>query len=145
MNALFVVVATGVFDHIDQFFLAGKSLAVVPFPFQDTPEAFHRPIVDALGHAGHALRHTGLFQLVMKRAAGILKAPVAMEQRMSVRVGFNGSVKGLENQRVVIPVSYDVRDNTTIIEIEDGTEIYLVYLNTLVPFELCHIGKPFLI
>ena len=142
MNAPVVVVTNVVFDHIDQFFLAGKSLAVVPFPFQDTPEAFHRPIVDALGHAGHALRHTGLFQLVMKRAAGILKASVTMEKRVRAGIGFYGPIKGLKNQRIVIAVTDRIGDDTTIIKIQNSAEIDLVYFNAFIPLEFRYICEP---
>ena len=55
------------------------------------------------------------------------------------------SVKGFENQRVVISITYHIGDNTTVIEVKDSAKIYLVYLNTLIPFEFCYIGQPFLI
>ena len=145
LDAPVVVVTDIIFNHIDQLFFRGKALAVVPFPLQDAPKSFHRAVVNALSHAGHALFHAGLLQLVMEGAIGILKAPITMKQRMSVRIGFYGPVKGLKNQRVVIPVTYDMGNNTPIIEIQDCTEINLVYLETLIPFELCYIGQPFLI
>ena len=71
--------------------------------------------------------------------------PLTMKQRMSVRIGFYGPVEGLKNQGVVIPVTYDMGNNTAIIEIQDRAEIDLVYLDALIPFELCYIGQPFLI
>ena len=53
---------------------------------------------------------------------------------MSVRIGFNRTVKRLENQRVVISVIHHISNNTTVIEIKNGTEIDLVYLDPLIPF-----------
>ena len=120
-------------------------LAVISFTLEDAPESFHWPIVDALGHTGHTLRHAGLLQLVMEGSVGVLKASVAMKQRMSVRIGFYGSIKGFENQRIVIPITYHIGNNATVIEIQDRTEIDLMHLYTLIPFEFCYIGKPFLI
>lgn len=145
LDAPVVVVTDIIFNHIDQLFFRGKALAVVPFPLQDAPKAFHRAVVNALSHAGHALHHAGLLQLVMEGSIGILKAPITMKQRMSVRIGFHGPVKGLKNQGVVIPATYHKGNNTTVIEIQDRTEIDLVYLKALIPFELCYICKPFLI
>ena len=145
LDAPVVVVTDIIFNHIDQLFFRGKAVAVVSFPLQYAPKAFHRAVVNALSHAGHALLHAGFLQFVMECAIGVLKAPVTMKQRMSVRIGFYGPVEGLKNQGVVIPVTYDMGNNTAIIEIQDRAEIDLVYLDALIPFELCYIGQPFLI
>lgn len=145
LDASVVVVTDIVFNHIDQLFFRGKALDVVPFPLQNAPKAFHRAVVNALSHTRHALLHAGFLQFVMEGAIGILKAPITMKQRMSVRIGFHGPVKGLKNQGIVIPVTYDMGNNTTVIEIQDRAEIDLVYLEALIPFELCNIGKPLLI
>ena len=64
---------------------------------------------------------------------------------MSAGIGLYSTVKGFENQRIIIPVTHYIGNNTTVIEVENGTKIDLVYLNALVPLELCYIGKPFLI
>ena len=79
LHTAVVVVANIIFNHIDQFFSAGKAFAVIAFPFQEAPKALHRPIVNALGHTGHTLRHTGFLQLVVEDSVGILKSSVAME------------------------------------------------------------------
>ena len=90
-------------------------------------------------------RHTGFLQLVMEGTVGVLKPSVTMKERMGAGIGFHSPVKGPENQRIVIPVTYDIGDNTTVIEVEDGTEKDLVHLNALIPSKLRDIGRPFLI
>ena len=145
LDAPVVVVTDIIFNHIDQLFLRGKALAVVPFTLQDAPKALHGTVVNALGHAGHALRHTGLLQLVMEGTVGVLKTSVTMKERMRIGIGLYGSVEGLEYQWIVIPVAYHISDNATVIEVEDRAEINLVYLDALIPFELCYIGQPFFV
>ena len=140
-----IVVVDVIFNHIYQLFFAGIALAVIAFSLQDTPESFHWPIVNALGNTGHALLHTGFFQLVVKSPVGILKSSVAVEQWMGIRIGFHRTVKRLEYQRIIIVVADHIGYDTTITEIKDRTEIDLVYLNTLIPFELCYIGEPLLV
>ena len=74
-----VVVANIIFNHIDQFFPAGKAPTVIAFPFQDAPKALHGTVVNALRYTGHALCHSGFLQFCMEGAVGILKSSVAME------------------------------------------------------------------
>lgn len=76
-----VVITDIIFDHIHQLFLDGKSFAVVAFPLQNTPESFHSAVVNALGHTGQVLRHSGFLQFVVEGSAGTLKASVTMEKR----------------------------------------------------------------
>ena len=64
-----VVIANILLDHLDKFLLAGKTSAVIAFPLQDAPESLHRPIVNAVGHTGHTLRHSGLYEFVVERSA----------------------------------------------------------------------------
>ena len=45
-----VVIADVIDDHLDQLLFAGKTLAIIALALQDTPETFHRPIVNAFGH-----------------------------------------------------------------------------------------------
>ena len=145
LNAPIIIVMNIILDHVDQFFLAGKALAVITFPFQDAPKTLHWTVVNALGHAGHTLGHACLLQLVMEGAVGILKTPVTMKEWMCTRIGFYRLVKGLENQRIIIAVTHYIGNDATVIEIKNRAEIDLVHLNALIPFELCHIGKPFLV
>ena len=145
LNTPVVVVTDVILNHINQFLFGGKPLAIVPFPFQDAPKAFHRTVVNTLSYTRHTLYHTCLFELVMEGSIGVLKPPVTMEQRMRLRICLHGLVESLENQRIVIPVTHYIGNNTAVIEVENGAEIDLVYLNALIPFELCYIRKPFLI
>lgn len=64
---------------------------------------------------------------------------------MCVRVSFYRLVESLEYQRVVVSFTDDVGDNSPVIEIQNGAEVDLMHYNTLIPFELCDIGKPFFI
>ena len=59
-----VVIANILLDHLDKLVLAGKPSAVIAFPFQNTPEALHRTVIDAMRHTGHTLRHACLYELV---------------------------------------------------------------------------------
>ena len=145
LNTVVVVVTDVIVNHIDQFFFGDKPLAVVPFPFQNAPKAFHWTVVNTHSYTRHTLRHTCLFELVMEGSIGVLKTPVTMKQRMRLRIGLHSPVEGLENQWVVIPVTHYIGNNTAIKEIKNGAEIDLVHLNALIPFELCYIGKPFLV
>ena len=79
---------------------------------------------------GHALRHTSFLQIVME--ASVCVTPVAMERRLSVRIGFHCILKVLVNS-VVIPITCDTGNNMTVIEVKDSAKIDL--LNPLIPFE----------
>ena len=140
-----VVITDEVLYHLNQIFLAGETLAVITLPFQDTPEALHRAVVDAVRHARHALLHPSLFELVMKCPVRVLKSSVAVEQRMGVRIGLDRFVKGLVYQHVVIALADDIADDAPVTEIENGAEINLVHLYAFVPLEFCHVREPLLV
>ena len=74
-----VVIADVILNHIDQSFLAVEPLTVVAFPLEDTPEALHGAIVNAMRNTGHPLRHTRFLNLVGKSSVRILESPVTME------------------------------------------------------------------
>ena len=74
-----VVIADEILNHIDQSFLAVEPLTVVAFPLEDTPEALHGAIVNAMCKTGHTLRHTRFLNLVVKGSVRILESPVTME------------------------------------------------------------------
>ena len=74
-----VVITDVALNHLHEFLFAGEALAVIAFPLQDAPESLHRPIVNAVGHTGHTLRHSGLLKFMVECPAGVLKAPVTME------------------------------------------------------------------
>ena len=64
---------------------------------------------------------------------------------MCVRVGFNSGIKCVKNQRIVIAVSDNKGDNPAVIQIQNGTEINLVYGCSFIPLKLSHICQPLLI
>lgn len=110
-----IIVTDVVHDHLGQFLFAGKAFAIVAFSFQNSPEALHRAVINTMGDAGHALRHTGLLQLAVKIPAGILKASVTVKQGMRVRIGFYRLVKGFEYQWVIVAVTDHGGYNTPVI------------------------------
>ena len=136
-----VVVMDIGFNHLDKFTFAGKPSAVIAFPFQDAPEALHRAVINAMRHAGHTLRHARLHKLVVEGTVGVLKPSVAVEQRMRVRIGRNCLVESFENQWVIVVFTEYVGHNAPVTEIQNGAQIELVDLVSLVPLEFCHIGE----
>ena len=97
-----VVIANILLDHLNKLVLADEPSAVIAFPFQDAPEALHRAVINAMRHAGHTLRHSGLHELVVESTVGVLEPSVAVEQRMRVRIGLHSLVKSLENQQIIV-------------------------------------------
>ena len=136
-----VVVMDIGFNHLDKFTFAGKPSAVIAFPLQDAPEALHRAVINAMRHAGHTLRHPRLHKLVVESAVGVLEPSVAVEQRMRVRIGRNCLVESFENQWVIVVFTEYVGHNAPVTEIQNGAQIELVDLVSLVPLEFCHIGE----
>ena len=74
-----IIVENIIIDHSHQGFPAGNAFAILTLTLQATPEALHRPIVNALANTGHTLDHSSLFQLRMERPIGVLEPSVAME------------------------------------------------------------------
>ena len=132
-------------NHLHKLPLAGKPSAVIAFPLEDTPEALHGAVIDAMCNTGHALRHASLHELVVEGAVGVLESSVTMEQGMRVRIGFHSLIKGLENQRIVIAFAEHIGHNAPVAKVEDGAQIEFLYLHTLKPLEFGHIGEPLLI
>ena len=140
-----VVIANILLDHLNKLVLAGEPSAVIAFPFQNAPETLHRTVINTMRHTRHALRHSSLHELVVEGAVGVLETSVTMEQRMRIRIDLHGLVKGLENQRIIIAFAEHVRHNTPVTEIQNGAQIELVELGSLVPLEFCYISEPLLI
>ena len=140
-----VVVVDVTFNRLYKGFSGSKAPAIVAFPFQDAPEAFHRPIVNAVGHPGHALHHALVNQFPVEDMACVLESPVAMEDGLGIRVVLNCQIEGIKYQFVVVGVSQYVRHDPSVTEIQDGAEIDLVHLNPFIPTELCHVRQPFLV
>ena len=49
-------------------------------PLENAPEALHWSVVNTLADAGHALRHTGIHQLLAEDTVGVLEPSVAVKQ-----------------------------------------------------------------
>ena len=140
-----IVITDIVFNHLYEVPLTGEPSAVIAFPLQNTPEALHRTVINAVGHTGHTLRHSGLYKFVLEGTVGILKSSVAVKQRMYVRIGLNRLVKGFKNQRIVVALTEHIGHNTPVTEIQDGAQIEFVNFGSLIPLEFSYIGKPLLI
>ena len=66
LKAAEVVIGDVLLDHLDQLLPAGEPPAIVALPLEDTPEALHRAVVNALSHPGHTLCNASCSQLVME-------------------------------------------------------------------------------
>jgi len=64
---------------------------------------------------------------------------------MCIRICPNCLVKCLEKQRIIIVLTERVGHNAPVTEIQNGTQIESVNLGSLIPFELRHVGEPFLV
>lgn len=93
LNPLRVVVVNITYHYLNQSMLIGKPFAIAAFPFEDAPEAFQGAVINTMGHTRHTLDHSSLFQFDMKFSAGILKSPVAVEQRLGARICPHGFIK----------------------------------------------------
>ena len=129
-------------DHPAQLLPAGEFPAVIPLPLEDAPEALHRPVVNALAHPGHTLRHPSRGQLVAKHSGRILKSPVAVKQRVCIGVGGKGLVQHLMHKGAVVGVPEDKGDDPPVTEVQDGAEVELMHTRTHIIFELRHIRQP---
>ena len=121
-----VVIANILLDHLNKLVLADEPSAVIAFPFQDAPEALHWAIVNALTYSGHALGHPGCGQLVMKYPGRILKAPIAVEQGMCVRICGNGPIQRLMDQGAGIGVPEGKGDDPPVAQVQDRAEVEFV-------------------
>ena len=100
---------------------------------------------NAVCYAGHTLRHTCLYELVVEGTVGILKPSVTVEEGMRVRIGFYSLIKGLENQRIIVALTEHIGHDTPVAKVENGAQIEFVHLSSLIPLEFCYIGKPLLV
>ena len=97
-------------------------------------------------YSGHALRHISFHNLCMKGLVSILKSSVTMEQGMSIWIGFQGLVKGLEYEVIVIAITNHIGNWPTVTKVKDSTEVYL-FNSTIfgTVLEFSHIRDPFLV
>ena len=140
-----VVVLNEILNHGYQTGSVGKAYSVISFSLQDSPETFHRPVINALGNSGHTLGHASFGQHAVECAVSVLESSVAVAQRACIRVCGNCCPKCVKHQRIVIGITNHIADNPSVIQIQDSTEIYLLYLNANIVLEFSNIGQPFLV
>ena len=145
LEAREIVVSNILPDHTAQLFPAGEPPAIVTLPLQDTPEALHGSIVNTLAYPRHTLGHPSRSQLVMEHPGGVLEPPVTVEQGMSVRVGREGLIQRLIDQRAVIGVPEDKGDDPPVAQVQYGAEVKFMDRWPHIIFELCHISQPLFI
>ena len=104
-------------DGGSQRLLARKFSQIVHLGFQDSPESFHRTIINTFCNPGHALRHSGSFQFIMEASICILKSSVTMTQRVCLWITGNGIVESIKDQCVIIVISNYIGHNPSIIQI----------------------------
>ena len=137
-----VVVLNEILNHSNQAGPDSKALPVIPFPLQDAPETLHRSVINALGDSGHTLGHAGFGQHMVECAISILESSVTVAQRVSIRVCSDCFPECVKHQWIVIGIPDHIADNSSVIQIQDGTEIYLLYLNANIVLEFSNIGQP---
>ena len=97
----------------------------------------------------HTLRHTGFLQHMVKGLVGVLKTTVTVEQWMCIRIGFHCSLSWctstvpqwpwmcirigfhcslecVKHNRVVVVVTNNIRNDTSVVQVKDGTQIDFV-------------------
>ena len=137
-----IVVVNVVLNGQDQLLTACERVSIVALSFENTPEAFHRAIVNAATNTRHTLRHPCIQQLLVEDSAGILVPTVTVEQRMCIWIFPNCLVKGFKDQFVVISVAENIADDPAVTQIKDCTQIELVDDRSFVPLELRYIRQP---
>ena len=66
-----VVVVNIAFNRGNELFSACKSMPIIALTLQDSPEAFHRAVVNAAANTGHTLCHPGIQQFLVEGSAGV--------------------------------------------------------------------------
>ena len=140
-----VVVLNEFINHGNKTDFVREAFSVIPFSLQDTPESLHWAIINAFGNPGHTLGHASFSQHMVEWTACILESSVAVAQWMCVRVCGNRCPECVKHQRIVIGIPDHIADNSSVIQIQNGTEIYLLYLNANVVLEFSNISQPFLV
>lgn len=114
-------------DHPAELLPAGEFPAIIPLPLGDAPEALHKPVVNTLTRSGHALRHPGRGQLVVKHPGRMSKAPVAVEQWVCIGVGGQGLSQCFMDQDAVVGVPEDQGNDPPVTKVQNSTEVELIH------------------
>ena len=140
-----VVVVDEILNHSNQAGFIGESYSVISFTLQDAPEAFHRTVINAFGHSGHALGHSSFCQYAVKCAVGVLKTSVTMAQRVCIWISSYRCPECIKHQRIVIGIPNHIVDNPSVIQIQYGAEIDFLDFNANIVLEFSNIRQPFLV
>ena len=81
-----VVVLNEILNHSNQAGPVREAYSVIPLAFQNSPESFHRSVINALCDPGHTLDHSGFGQHMVECAARVLESSVTVAQRVCIRV-----------------------------------------------------------
>ena len=80
-------------------------IQVVYLRFQNPPKILHRRIIQTFAWRKHALADSSFFHSLSKGAAGILSAPVTVDQWTRIRIPLERLLKGFKHQRNIIPLT----------------------------------------
>ena len=75
----------------------------------------------------------------------VLEASVTVAQWMRIWFGSNRCPKSVEYQRIVVGIPDYIADDPSVIQIQDGAEIYLLYFNPDIVLEFRNISQPLLV
>lgn len=145
LETMEVVIGDVLPDHTSQLLLVGEPPAIVAFPFEDAPEALHRPIVNTHSNPGHALGDAGHSQFVMGDLGSISTATVNMEQGMGAGIGLQYLIQSTVYQSNVIGIPDGEGDNPSVAQVQDGAQMELVHGGACIVVELRHIAEPLFI
>ena len=120
-------------------------MSIVHLTFQHSPKAFHRAIINAVCNSGHTLLHMGILKPRIELPACILESPVAVEQRMCVRLKLNSLIKGVHHQWIIVMVTDLESHDSAVIQVEDGAQIDLLDFYTSVVLKLGYVRQPLLV
>ena len=140
-----VVIVDVVVYGCNKLFPVCELPSVVCLSLEDSPESFHRAIVDAVCHSGHAVEASVLLHQAEELLACVLESTVTVAEGMSIRLCIKRIPESLHHDRIVVAVAYPVCDYAPVIEIEDCAEVYLVHISIIVILEFRDICEPFLI
>lgn len=62
---------------------------------------------------------------------------------MCIGIGGRGSIKGIENESVVVMIAYGICDNAPVVQVKNCAQIYLADFRPNVIFEFRHVRQPF--
>ena len=129
-------------DGLGKGVVVVELVKMVHLTFEGAPEGFHGAVVDAHARTGHALEHALVKEFDFEFWIGVLETAIAVDERVSVGVFGDGTVKGGKNKAVVVAWADVVGDNVVSFEIKNGREVEFLTMGIL---KFGDIGEPFLV